>query len=339
MKAVLINAAGEGNFQLADIEEPVLMPGCAMLDMRAATLNFRDHIIRSNPVSPYCGDARGRIAGSDGVGIASACVSSVMDVDIGGRYMLSFFPNWQDGAPDAANLIHHLGGSVSGVMAERIVAGENALVAVPDHLTDAEAAALPCAGVTAWASLVMYGRAREGQTILVQGTGGVSIFALQIAKLLGLRVIATSSSDAKLEQARALGADVLINYKTTPDWSEAVLEATKGRGVDHLIDVGGESTTNQSLQAMAMGGHLSLVGVLGGFGGGLDGMTLRGRILHLHTVFVESRAALQALATFVATHRMRPAIDKVFPMDQANLAMDYMLDGKHFGKVAVQLTH
>lgn len=338
MKAVIFDPTRENNFALTNQDSPVAGAGEVLLDMRAATLNFRDFIVRSNPVSPYSGDARGRVAGSDGVGIASKIGPDVRGIELGGRYMPSFFPDWIEGPPVAENLARHLGASASGVMAEQIVQKAVSLVAAPDHLTDIEAAALPCAGVTAWASLVMYGRAQPDQTILVQGTGGVSIFALQIAKLLGLKVIVTSSSDEKLARAKNLGADVLINYRTNPDWAEAAIDATHGRGVDHLIDVGGEATMPQSLQAMAYGGNLSLVGVLGGFGGAIDGMGLRGRILHLHTVFVESRAALQQLSDFVGEHRMRPIVDQVFPMEQANQALDTMLSGTHFGKIGLQLS-
>ena len=337
MKAVLFDHAGRNRFQLCDIDEPVPESGGVLLDMRAATLNFRDHLILSQPVSPYSGDARGRIAGSDGVGVAHAISESVRGIDRGGRYMPSFFPDWLDEGPEIANLERHLGGSVPGIMAERIVSRGNSLVAVPEHLSDHEAAALPCAGVTAWAALVMYGCARANQTILVQGTGGVSILAMQIAKSIGLRIIVTSSSDTKLERAKSLGADVVINYKNSPDWAADVLDATNGRGVDHLIDVGGEATLASSLRSVAMGGHLSLVGVPGGYGGQLDGMSLRGRIIHIHTVFVESRRALQDLSAFVAEHRIRPIIDRTFPMECANAAMDTMLSGKHFGKVALSL--
>ncbi|AMK19584.1 MULTISPECIES: zinc-dependent alcohol dehydrogenase family protein [Sphingobium] len=337
MRAIIIDPDNENRYCLVDRPQPEPGPGEVRLSMRAASLNFRDLIVRNHPVGPFFGDARGRIALSDGVGVVNAVGAGVDPALMGQRVVPSFFPDWLEGKPTAKTVGRNLGGSIDGVLAETIVIPAQSVVPVPQHLSDVEAATLPCAGVTAWAALVLYGQARAGQTILVQGTGGVSIFALQIAKILGLHAILISSSDEKLDRAKAMGADALINYKRTPDWSSTVREITGGLGVDHLIEVAGEATMLQSLQSMALGGNISLVGVLTGFGGQLDGMALRGRTLHLHTVEVESVATLQQFVQFVTDHELRPVVDRSYDIADANMALDALATGSHFGKIALTI--
>ncbi len=228
------------------------------------------------------------------------------------------------------------GGDLDGVLREYGAFDENGLVGIPDHLSYEEAATLPCAAVTAWHALVDFGRIKAGATVLILGTGGVSIFALQFAKMHGVRVIATSSSDEKIARVRALGADEVVNYKRTPDWDKEVFRLTGKVGVDHVVEVGGAGTLPKSLNAVRTGGDVSVIGVLAG-GSGLDPARLLMKSVRLQGIFVGSRQMFEEMNRAIALHKMRPVIDKTFPFDQAREALAYMEKGLHFGKIVLTI--
>jgi NADPH:quinone reductase-like Zn-dependent oxidoreductase len=228
-----------------------------------------------------------------------------------------------------------LGGPLDGVMAEYMVLSEQGVAKVPAYLSDEEAATLPCAALTAWSAIVTEGRVKPGDRVLVQGTGGVSLFALQFAKLVGAFVIVTSSSDAKLERARSLGADATINYTTTPEWGKVARELAGGDGVDHIVEVGGEKTLPQSLRAIRPGGAISLIGVLSG--PSLDarlGLIVT-RQVRLQGITVGSRDGFEAMTRALAQHQVRPVIDRVFSFEELPTALAYLASGAHVGKVCV----
>jgi NADPH:quinone reductase-like Zn-dependent oxidoreductase len=249
----------------------------------------------------------------------------------------SFFQQWIAGEISRPVMQSALGGELDGLLSELVVLPQEGLVRVPTHLSDAEAATLPCAAVTAWHGLVTKGNLKAGDSILLLGTGGVSIFALQFAKLHGARVIITSSSDAKLQQAAAFGADELINYRTTPDWEKQVYRLTDRIGVDHVVEVGGAGTLNQSLQAVRYGGQVSLIGVLTGFGGEINPWAVLQKSIRLQGIYVGSRTLFEAMNRAIAQAQLKPVIDRIFPFSEARAAYDYLASGSHFGKVVIAI--
>ena len=324
---------GVEGLRLVDKPTPKPGPGRVLVRVKAATLNYRDLLTikggyasrQKFPLIPV----------SDGAGVVEAVGPDVREFAPGDRVVGSFFETWISGEPSAAKMQGALGGAVDGVLAEYRVFPSQALVRTPGHLSDVEAAALPCAGLTAWSAVVKLGGVKAGQTVLTQGTGGVSIFALQFAKMCGARVIGTSSSDAKLERLEALGADVTINYRTAPDWGKKARELT-GRGVDLVVEVGGVGTLNESIRAIRIGGTIAFIGVLGGPSPAelrLPLMVMQQQ--RLQGVTVGSVEDLQAMCDAIAVNKMKPVIDKTFPFDQAAEAFRYMANGAHFGKVAI----
>src|SRR5262249_46162466 len=264
--------------RLAERPTPTPGPGEVLLKLKAVSLNYRDLLVVKglyNPKMPLP-----RIPVSDGVGAVAATGAGVSRVRTGQRVAGLFMPGWLEGELTDAKGRTALGGSVDGLLCEYAVLSEQSVVSVPEHLTDEEAATLPCAAVTAWNGLVRAGNVKPGDTVLVQGTGGVSLFALQFARLAGARVIATSSNDQKLARAKSLGASDGINYRETPEWGESVRQLTGGRGVDHVVEVGGAGTLAQSLRAVRTGGHIALIGVLAGYRQGkpLPILTKGGRV-------------------------------------------------------------
>ena len=221
------------------------------------------------------------------------------------------------------------------MLAEYVVLPAEGVVPVPEHLTDAEAATLPCAGVTAWYSLVVGGSLKPGQTVLLLGTGGVSLFALQFAKAAGARVILTSSSDAKLERARSLGADEMINYNAIPEWDKRVQDLTDGRGVDYVVEAGGAETLNKSLSAVRWGGQISLMGVLSGFRGEINTAAILGKNIRVQGVHVGSREMFEEMNRSITQSQIHPVVDRVFPFSEARQAYEYLESGSHFGKVVI----
>lgn len=321
---------------LTERPEPTPGPRQVLLKMRAASLNYRDLLVVKGSYGSSAKPPTPIIPLSDGVGEVVALGAGVSRVKIGDRVAGAFMPGWVAGEFTKQKADSALGGgSVDGVLAEYVVLHEEAVVSAPSHLTDAEAATLPCAAVTAWHSLFVGGDLKPGETVLLLGTGGVSLFALQFAKNAGARVILTSSSDEKLKRARELGADETVNYQTTSDWDTRVLELTGGRGVDYVVEVGGAATLNKSLEAVRWGGQISLVGVLTGFAAEVNTGTIL-RNIRVQGVYVGSREMFEGMNQAIVQSSLRPVVDRVFPFAQAREAFDYLESGRHFGKVAIR---
>ena len=263
------------------------------------------------------------------------------DVDawtIGDRVTATFCPNWLGGEADMEAVKSPFGKTEDGMLCEFRTFRPHELVRTPDHLSDTEAGTLSCAGLTAWSALITLDAIKPGDVVLTQGTGGVSLFALQFAKMAGAEVIITSSSDKKLSRARALGADHLINYNTNPNWGRAAVEISNGRGIDHVIELGGTQTLKQSLMAVRPGGTVSMIGVLSGatFGDTLLPYVVS-RQVRLQGVTVGSREGLEAMCRAMATHDIKPIVDSVFAMEDTRSAMHYFLEAKHFGKICIEI--
>ena len=323
------------NLQEELIPEPG--PGEVLVRFRAASVNFRDLLVVKGKYNPRT--AMPKILGSDAAGEVLSTGPGVTTLKPGDRVTSLFFQRWQDGPTPADAMRFALGESLDGVFATHRVFAEDKVVKTPGYLTDEEAATLPCAGLTAWNALVPSGNLQAGQTVLVLGTGGVSLFALQFAKALGARVIATSSSDEKLERAKALGADETINYKAIPEWGKEVQRLTGNRGVDHVVEVGGAGTINQSLASARAGGRVDLIGVLAaGEGGSPPDMRLvLMKALKLEGILVGSRSMFEAMNETLIKHKIKPVVDRVFPLEEAGQALRHMESGSHFGKICLKL--
>ena len=305
-----------------------------LIRMRALSLNYRDLLV-VNGVGRWRA-AQARVPVSDGVGVVAAIGDNVTRVNVGDRVACIFYPHWIDGGPSPEKMDRAIGGaSVDGVCAEYVVAHETAVVHIPDELSDVEAATLPCAAVTAWNGVVEEGRLRQGDTVVVLGTGGVALFGLQFARLGGARVIVTSSRDAKLEHARSIGAGGTINYRSTPDWPGRVREMTRGRGADLVVDTVG--SLRESIAAVRVGGTVAFIGLLGGMTTEVDLVTLMGRSARIQAIDVGSRAMFESMNRAIETGRVRPVVDRVFPFDETRAAFEYLGHRGHFGKVCVQL--
>ncbi len=306
-------AAGSGIDGLALGDETPARPGPAQVRVRvhATTLNYRDLLIVRGPY-PVSTQAP-LVPGSDAAGVVVEAGSAVTRFKVGDRVTTSFFPNWEDGRMTRAGITGALGGGDAGTFAGEIVLDERALVRSPAHLDFAEASALTCAGTTAWNALFVSGGLKPGQTVLLLGTGGVSIWALQLAKTAGARVIITSSSDDKLAKARAMGADAGINYTQVPEWGAEVRKLTDGEGADLVLEVGGEKTFGQSLAAVRMQGIIAVIGGVSGLGGTMVPRQLVGVAVRMQGVYVGSRTMQEDLARFVTVAGIKPVIDSVFP--------------------------
>lgn len=335
MKAYEIQAFGFENIKLVDREQPQPGPGQIVLKMKAWSLNFRDLMVVRGHYNPKL--KMPAVPLSDGVGEVVELGPGVTRVKTGQRVAGAFMPKWIAGEiSEAAGRAALGGGGPDGMLAEYVLISEEGVVTPPDHLSDEEAATLPCAAVTAWHGLVSEGGIKAGDTVLVQGTGGVSIFALQFARLHGARVIATSSSDAKLAKALALGATDGINYKTTPDWDKKALELTGGRGVDFVVEVGGAGTLAQSMKAVRMQGQISLIGVLSGGAGQVNPLPILMKNIRVQGIFVGSREMFEQMNRAIALAKLKPVVDRVFPFADAVEAYRYMETAAHFGKVTIK---
>jgi len=322
---------------LVQVERPVPEPGPGqiLIRMRAVALNYRDLLTVDGSYNPK--QALPLVPCSDGVGEVAALGEGAERVREGDRVIPIFAQRWISGAPTRERLRSTLGGPLGGTLAEYVVLSEEGVVRAPSHLKDEEAASLPCSAVTAWNALVGDNPVTAGDTVLVQGTGGVSIFALQLGQVLGARVIATSSSDEKIERVRRLGAWETINYRDEPEWGKAVRRMTGGEGVDRVVEVGGAETLAQSLSAVAIGGQISLVGNLGGALLQLNIIPVFMRQVRLQGVLVGHRESLEAMNRAIEAHAMRPVIDRVFPFAEARQAFEYMKTGRHFGKICIRI--
>jgi NADPH:quinone reductase-like Zn-dependent oxidoreductase len=317
------------------VAEPGAKPGAGQVRVRlaAGSLNFRDlMVIRGG--YPVMGTGP-LVPGSDGVGTVVEAGPGVTRFAVRDRVATSFFPDWVDGPMTSAGVATALGAGGVGTFAEELVLGEHSLVKSPAHLTDAEAATLTCVGTTAWHALFEAARVQPGDTVVLLGTGGVSVFALQLAKAAGCRTIMTSSSDAKLERARELGADETINYLRNPEWSTEVRRLTAGAGADLVIEVGGEKTLLQSLASVRMQGTIVTVGAVSGAGGGVPPRALIPGALRLQGVYVGPRGMHEKLARVVEVAKLRPVVDRSFALAELPEAYRYFQTGQHFGKVTL----
>ncbi|MEP6717010.1 MAG: NAD(P)-dependent alcohol dehydrogenase [Terriglobia bacterium] len=335
----LTDQFGLENLRFVELPDQEPGPGEALIQIRACSLNYRDLMLVKGgygravklPITP----------GSDGAGEVLAVGSGVDRVKPGDRVCGIFMQRWLEGGPDDEKAGSALGGAMDGVLAERVCLNAEGLVHFPDHLSFEEAATLPCAAVTAWNGLFNPGNhgsggLRAGETVLVLGSGGVSCFALQFAKMAGARVIATSGSDGKLARLRTLGADEGINYKANPEWDKAVREMTGGVGVDHVIEVGGAGTLPLSIRSVRRGGHIALIGVLSGQGE-IDPRPILMKSILLQGVYVGSRAMFEEMNRAITLAGMRPVVDRTFGFTEVPAAMRHMLSGAHFGKICISV--
>jgi len=321
---------------LQDLATPKPGRGEVLVRMRAASLNFRDLIVAQGA---YAGTMQGEglIPLSDGAGEVVATGSGVTRWREGDQVVASFFQGWLDGRFQPVHMQSALGGGIDGVLAEYRVFAESGLARLPAHLSFEQAATLPCAALTAWHALFERATLLPGETVLVLGTGGVSVFALQFARTAGANVIATSSSDDKLARMKQLGARGLINYRARPDWDQAVLDLTDGVGVDHVIEVGGAGTFPRSLAAARTGGRVSLIGRLTGIEDRVDPRPIMAKGLTVYGIYVGSVAMLERMVRGISASEMVPVIDQSFAIEDVGDAYAYLESGKHFGKIVIRI--
>ncbi len=334
MKSYEIAEFGIDKLAISEREMPNPGPNDVLVKFHAASINYRDLRMVEGLYNPRL--KMPVVPLSDGAGEVVGIGSEVTKWKVGDRVCPIFIQGWIDGEISFEKARTALGGDRDGVLREFGCFDESALVAIPAHLDFEQASTLPCAAVTAWHCLVVSGGIKAGDSVLLQGTGGVSIFALQIAKAIGARVIITSSSDEKLVRAKELGADDLINYRETPDWEKRVSELTDRRGVDHVLEVGGAGTLSKSIAAVKMGGHIALIGVLAG-DSPVNWIPLFMKSIRLQGLFVGSRKMFEDMNEFFETHRIMPVIDRVFDFAEAPDALRYMNSAKHFGKIVVKI--
>lgn len=322
--------------KLSQVERDVPQPADDQILVRvhAASLNFRDLMVVSGTYNP-----RMRLPAvpfSDGAGEIVQVGKNVTKWKAGDKVCSTLIPEWIDGGPTAETARSAIGaGKFDGVLREYAAFNETAVVAMPEHLSFEEGSTLPCAAVTAWHALVESGKIKAGETVLTLGTGGVSIFAIQFARAFGAKIIATSGSDEKLAKAKTLGADETINYRSTPEWDKAVLEMTDGRGVDHVIEVGGVGTLTSSVKAARVGGHIALIGALE-TAGEFNPIPVFMKAIRMQGIFVGSRAMFEAMNAKIAANKLKPVIDRTFEFEETRAALKYMQGGSHFGKIVVK---
>lgn len=319
--------------QLIDLPEPTVGANDVLVKIRANSINYRDLIIlrggydrnKKLPVIPA----------SDGVGEVVDIGDNVTAFTIGDRVAGTFFQDWQSGSATEKQMNTALGGGIDGTLAEYVAFPEHALVKIPKHLSYEEAATLPCAALTAW-NCLRRGGLMPGQTVLTLGTGGVSIFALQFAKLFGAKVIITSSSDEKLARAMALGADAIINYRTYPEWQDRVRFLTDGVGVDQVVEVGGAETIKRSLDSARLGGYIGVIGVLSGFGAAsFTPATVFFNQLRIQGIYVGNRQMFEEMNAAISLNHLKPVVDEIVPFSEAKRAYELLESGKHLGKIAI----
>jgi NADPH:quinone reductase-like Zn-dependent oxidoreductase len=324
---------GLDRLQVADSERVAPGYGEIVVRIGASSLNFHDYAV----VTGMIPTPDGRIPMSDGAGEVVEVGEGVREFAVGDKVVSTFFPHWMDGEPALEFMLDVPGDGADGFAREYVTAPATSFTRAPQGYSDAEAATLTCAGLTAWRALVVNGQLKAGDTVLVQGTGGVSIFALQFAKAAGARVIATSSSDEKLERLRSMGADHLINYKSQENWGEVARGLTGGRGVDHVVEIGGSGTMPQSIAATRIGGHIALIGVLAGIAGNVPTMYVMQGNQRIIGLTVGARRHQQDMVRAIEANGIRPIIDKHFPLEQIADAFRHQESGKHFGKIVLDI--
>jgi NADPH:quinone reductase-like Zn-dependent oxidoreductase len=334
MRAIkLTKPGGLDRLGPVDVTPRAPQPGEIQVRVEGSSLNFHDYAVVSGmlPVDD------GRIPMSDGAGTVTAVGEGVTEFAVGDAVLSCFFPQWQDGEPEVSKLLGVPGDHADGFAAQTVTMPARAFTRAPRGYTAAESATLTCAALTAWRGLMVEARIKPGDVVLTQGTGGVSIFAVQFAKAAGCTVISTSSSDDKLERLKALGADALINYRETPDWAGRALALTDGRGVDVVVEIGGAGTLPQSIKAVRVGGHISLIGVLAGFAGEVPTAALFGKNATLKGITVGSRAQQIDMIRAIEANDIRPVIDSSFPLESIADAFRHQESQRHFGKICLDI--
>ncbi len=338
MKAYILDESDAGvlTWKMTTLPDPVPGFGEVLIGVRATSLNYRDLRVAKGSYGKNL--KKNCIPLSDGAGEILALGEGVSQFKVGDRVAAGFFQSWKSGDIQASDHGSALGGALDGMLAEKVVLHSSGIVKIPTHLSYEEAATLPCAALTAWNALMeSSGPLKPGSTILTLGTGGVSIFAMQFAKIAGLQVIATSSSNAKLKQLESLGIAHGINYKNTTDWQNEVSTFTQGQGVDQVIEVGGAGTLTRSLESVKTGGTVSLIGVLTGTEAQINPWIILKKSIRLQGVFVGSIAMFTAMNRAIENYRIKPIIDEIFSFDRANEALAKLESGSHFGKIVIRM--
>jgi NADPH:quinone reductase-like Zn-dependent oxidoreductase len=320
------------HLKLNEASIPSPGPGEVLLEMKAASLNYRDMVVLRRGYGAQTGTLP-LIPVSDGAGVVQETGSGVSELSEGDRVCPLFMQNWLAGSPNRKKLSSTLGGPIDGVMAEYRCFPESGVYPVPEHLSDVEAATLPCAALTAWSALIGEGRIQPGESVLIQGTGGVSLFALQFAKMAGARAILISGSEEKMKQASQLGADDVLNYRSQPEWGKIIRDLARGDGVDHIIEVGGTDTLPQSLRAIRPGGTISMIGVLSGHEMKAQLGLIVTRQIRLQGITVGHRQGFENMCRAINRHQLKPVVDQVYPFESLPEALDRLAGGQHFGKI------
>jgi NADPH:quinone reductase-like Zn-dependent oxidoreductase len=327
---------GVDEIKVVEREAPKPGPGQVLVRMKAVSLNYRD-LLMVGGIYGRGSSQGGRITPfSDGCGVVEAVGEGVSRVAVGDRVSTLFFQNWNSGRPTLEKLASALGFPIPGAGAELQVFSQEGVSKVPEFLSDEEVSTLACAALTAWRGLFVDADLEPGDTVVLQGTGGVSIFGLQFAKAAGYRTVITSSSNEKLERARAMGADHLVNYRETPEWSGPVRAATGGVGADFIMEVGGAGTMPQSLRAIRIGGHIAIIGVVAGGAEGMNPAVLIGNSARMQGLSVGSREMFEAMCRAIELHQIHPVVDKVYPFTEVKAAFEAMRGGEHFGKIVLK---
>jgi NADPH:quinone reductase-like Zn-dependent oxidoreductase len=333
MKCFEVQEFGIDNLALVDRQTPRPGPGEVLVRLTAASLNYRDYMLVQGTYNPKL--QRPMVPLSDGAGVVEETGPGVTRFKKGDRVAACFMQTWIDGPVTREKAHSALGGAIDGVLREFAVFSEHGLVSVPSLLSDEQAAALPCAGLTAWHALFEHTPGAPGQTVLFQGTGGVSIFALQFAKAAGFRTILISSSDEKLARAKELGADEIINYKRNPKWEEQARQLTNGEGVDQVIEVGGSGTMPRSLRAVRMAGVISVIGALSGGDPTVSPVPILMNSIRVQGIYVGSRAMFERMNRAIELHSIKPIIDRVFKWTEIREGLRHMESQQHFGKICL----
>ena len=330
----IISGDGVDALHLGERETPIPGPGQVRVRMNANSINYRDLITiegagaRKLPFSI--------VPNSDGAGVITA-VGEGVKLKEGDRVTSCFFEEWVAGEISAPVMASALGGARQGVLAEEVILPEDGVIHTPAGLTDEEASTLPCAALTAWHALTLPRPVRAGETVLLLGTGGVSVFAQQFCTMMGARTIVTSSSDDKLEKMKSLGAGEVINYRTNPEWDAAVLELTGGSGVDRVVEVGGPGTFDRSVNAVRVGGIIGLIGVLTGMSGATNPTSIMRKSITVRGIYVGSRAMFGDMNRAIEAHNLKPMIDQTFDFKDARSAYHAMRGAGHFGKLVIKM--